>query len=120
MNLDQRIEAAAQRYAKTPLPHVICPVKAEPILICPRYRMIVSDRICAQCKSDPMFRQSLFLSYMQGQEAQDGRCSFRGASCGRTEVTCCGGSRVQTVALFKCSRKGQVSEPDCWVCKDRA
>lgn len=118
MNLDRRIEAAAQRHAKAPLPHVTCPTSPERVLICPRYRMVVSDQICMQCKSSPEFRQSLFLSYMQGHKSRSNACTFRGPSCGTVEVVCCGGTQRHTVALFPCSRKGQISEPDCWVCKD--
>ena len=121
----QRLRAATDCAERTPVcvnrsAPVDCPTNPAPLMVCPRYKLIVSDDICRRCKADPEFKQSLFASYIRNRAARVTPCAHATAVLGEESISCCGGKKTATIKKRTCERYGPVSDPDCWLCPDYA
>lgn len=130
--MDSDILAAAKTYAEyhhapilymattmaaPPIPVPECPENPEPLFACPRYQLVVTADICARCKAEPDFKQSLYARYVRDRAARGLPCKHQGKAVETREVVCCGGHKTASVNLYDCSKLGRrVAEPDCWVC----
>ncbi len=87
---------------------------------CKIYRMIATLEICAKCRTDPLFKQSLYARYLDGQAVRrDIPCRHQGPAIGKRVVGCCGGGKQTEIAMYVCALlSNKVAEPDCWLCGD--
>jgi len=99
-------------------PNTGCPGEPDPLLICPRYKLVVSADICRRCKVQPEFKQSLFASYIRNQAAREKPCRWAGEPTGTDTVKCCGGRYDAHIAHYIYTLHNAVTDPDCWVCAD--
>lgn len=95
-----------------------CPKNPKRLHVCPRYKLIVSPRICRRCKRDAGFKQSLFADYIRHRAGREGPCQWAGAVIETEQVPCCNGQHAASIKHHQCSIHKHVTEPDCWVCKD--
>ena len=82
----------------------------------------MSADICRQCKSDPLFKQSLFSSYVRNRAARGLRCKYRSVLRNSRDVLCCGGTKKAIIGIYDCNLNGdrrppRRTDPDCWLCE---
>ena len=95
-----------------------CPDKPEMISVCPRYKIVVTADICARCKSDPIFRQSLYARYVRNRAAYGLPCKYRSERRETKFIPCCNGAKTMRIHVHLCTLGMRcVADPDCWMCE---
>lgn len=96
-----------------------CPTTDETLYPCPRFRFVVTQAVCRQCKSDGAFRDSLFQRYVRNRAARAMPCVHRGRLRDTVSYPCCGGDRRAFMGLYPCQITGRmIADPDCWLCDE--
>ena len=94
-----------------------CPDNPTALHVCPAHKLIVSPRICKQCKRFPAFRDSLSADYIRNRAMRGKPCKWAGEPVSVEQVKHDGGYTTD-ISLYACALHRKVYAIDCHVCKD--
>jgi len=88
--------------------------------VCPKYERFVLEDTCEQCRTDPLFKQRLYLDWVRRGRAgrTAAHCEFKSADpVGETTEYCCGG-QTKKVPLYYCTKLDRNVWRECFRCAE--